>query len=202
MLEALLAWVEQGLDSEFGEKAREIVALANAHFLDQSTGAVAEFFGLDWNFVADDAGSIREPGHQFEWAYLLYQAERLLGGDHSVACKRLYDFASHYGVLEGRVLCSLGPAGNPIDMSSRLWAQTERLRTVVMRLSAARSHASGAAVTEFMESFYCVKQFLDQHSRRGLWHDRIAPDGSWVEEPVPASSLYHILTGLDPLLSL
>jgi len=27
----------------------------------------------------------------------------------------------------------------------------------------------------------------------GLWRDRMNPDGSFVEEPAPASSFYHIV---------
>jgi mannose-6-phosphate isomerase len=30
----------------------------------------------------------------------------------------------------------------------------------------------------------------------GLWRDRLNADGSWVEEPSPASSFYHIVCAL------
>jgi mannose-6-phosphate isomerase len=31
----------------------------------------------------------------------------------------------------------------------------------------------------------------------GLWRDRMLPDGSFVEEPSPASSFYHIICAIQ-----
>jgi mannose/cellobiose epimerase-like protein (N-acyl-D-glucosamine 2-epimerase family) len=33
----------------------------------------------------------------------------------------------------------------------------------------------------------------------GLWHDKMRPDGTFVIEPSPASSLYHIVCAIDLL---
>ena len=35
---------------------------------------------------------------------------------------------------------------------------------------------------------------------RGAWRDKLTPDGSWIEEPAPGSSLYHITSALAELI--
>ena len=32
-----------------------------------------------------------------------------------------------------------------------------------------------------------------------VWRDKLSADGSWVDEPSPASSLYHIIGAIDAL---
>ena len=36
--------------------------------------------------------------------------------------------------------------------------------------------------------------------RPGLWRDRMREDGGFVEEPAPASSLYHIVVAFTELM--
>ena len=35
--------------------------------------------------------------------------------------------------------------------------------------------------------------------QRGAWRDKLKPDGSWIDEPAPGSSLYHISCALIEL---
>jgi mannose-6-phosphate isomerase len=34
---------------------------------------------------------------------------------------------------------------------------------------------------------------------QGLWRDRLLPDGTFVDEPAPGSSLYHIISAVSAL---
>jgi mannose/cellobiose epimerase-like protein (N-acyl-D-glucosamine 2-epimerase family) len=34
---------------------------------------------------------------------------------------------------------------------------------------------------------------------RGLWRDKLLADGTWIDEPAPASSFYHIIDALRVL---
>jgi len=34
---------------------------------------------------------------------------------------------------------------------------------------------------------------------RGLWRDKLLDDGTWVDEPAPASSFYHVIDALRVL---
>ena len=191
LLEALLAWVALDGGDLFAERAAGIVRLAEAHLIDPATGAVGEYYELDWSFQQGVAGGVREQGHQFEWSFLLGHADALLGGDHAAMSAALYRFGATHGVdAERRVaIFSTDAKGRPLDVEARLWAQTERLR-------AAAVQGDAAAVDE---SLATLSRFCDVPVR-GLWLDRMRADGSLVEEAAPASSFYHIVTGLLPVI--
>ncbi|WP_066702242.1 AGE family epimerase/isomerase [Sphingobium amiense] len=195
LLEAMLAWVELGEGGLFREVAREIVDLATRHFIDAGTGAIGEFFDGDWQVCEGDLGALREPGHQFEWAYLLDQAASLLGMDLGGAVRRLYAFGTIHGVADGRVIAAVDAEGRIVDRSSRLWQQTERLRAA-LTVGAAISVRPEADVLESIAAF---RRFLLPGSP-GLWHDRLDAEGRAIVEAAPASSLYHIVTGLSYLI--
>lgn len=202
MLEAMLAWIDAGVRGDFEVVAREIVRLALDHLIDPETGAVGEYFDDGWNFAVD-GGHLREPGHQFEWAYLLNACESRLGGDHADAVRRLLRFGNGFGVIDGRAIFSVDAAGRAVDRRARLWAQTERLRTMTVLATAPdgpldepERQAASRAVDEsiaVLTKFTAVKV-------PGLWSDWLDEAGQLLAEPVPASSLYHIVTGLVPLI--
>jgi len=189
MLEALLAWAELAPESRMASVARDIVPLALAHMIDPATGAVGEYFDDRWAFRSGPDGAVREPGHQFEWAYLFGEAERVLGIAHPAAADRLYGFGARFGVQGGRALFALNADGGVIDGSSRLWAQSERLRTAAIRGEEA----------DALDAFATLREFLDG-PLPGLWRERMTVDGDWVAEPSPASSLYHIMTAFVALV--
>lgn len=199
MLEALLAWVEAGGGDRFSARAHDIVALACERLIDPATGAVGEYYDAAWQF-AETGGEIREPGHQFEWAYLLSEAGRVLGGDHRARSARLERFGTRHGVLDGRAIFSVDAAGAVIDGSSRLWAQTERLRTMLVLAPTMTTGDQAAAIDAAAESVATLRRFLDVPVA-GLWLDRIDAAGQMIDEPAPASSFYHIMTGLVPLIT-
>ncbi|MFG1266294.1 AGE family epimerase/isomerase [Xanthobacter aminoxidans] len=97
MLEANLAWVAAGVSEPFAAVARDIVALAARRLIDPETGAIGEYYDGDWRFASGPDGGVREPGHQFVWAYLLDWASPLLGVDRRVE-SHLYDFGSRFGI--------------------------------------------------------------------------------------------------------
>jgi mannose/cellobiose epimerase-like protein (N-acyl-D-glucosamine 2-epimerase family) len=72
---------------------------------------------------------------------------------------------------------------------SRLWPQTERLKAALCLHETSGNgdgylaHARAAA-----ESLW---RYLDAPTQ-GLWRDKLTPTNRFVEEPAPASSLYHI----------
>jgi len=198
LLEALLAWVEAGGGALFERHAHAVVDLACRQLIDPVTGAIGEFYDGDWGFHPSQ-GDVREPGHQYEWAYLLDRAGSVLGYDHASRCDRLHRFATQHGVVDGRVVFSLSADGSVLDPSSRLWAQTERLRTLLALAPRLTPDERPAALTGAAEAVGTLKCFLDV-PLRGSWVDRVDQDGRWIDEPAPASSFYHIVTGLVPLI--
>ena len=70
----------------------ELGTLFRGRFLDPQTGALAEFFTDDWARAPGEAGRLVEPGHQFEWAWILSNLQRLCGVDATYQVRALVDF--------------------------------------------------------------------------------------------------------------
>ena len=81
--------------------------------------------------------------------------------------------------------------GRPLDPVARLWPQTERIKAGL---------ALGADEGELADACRGMKLYLDT-APAGLWRDRLQPDGTWVDEPAPASSFYHIICALNELFA-
>ncbi|MFS8038155.1 AGE family epimerase/isomerase [Xanthobacter sp. AM11] len=197
LLEATLAWVSLGAGDPFAAVANDIVSLALQRLIDPRTGAVGEYYDGDWAFAPGPDGGTREPGHQFEWAYLMRQAELLLGRDTRQAAERLMVFGSTCGIDHARQVAvfALDPQGAVTDPTARLWAQTERLRTALVFGGA----EGGPWARDLAESLAATARYLDTPVP-GLWRDRLLADDTFVEEPAPASSLYHIVSAFSALL--
>ena len=72
LFEAALAGCEVCSDSSLWKPlSDEIAELALTSSSISKTGALREFFDEHWNPAAGRPGRIVEPGHQFEWAWLL-----------------------------------------------------------------------------------------------------------------------------------
>ncbi|MDP3799686.1 MAG: AGE family epimerase/isomerase [Polaromonas sp.] len=201
LLEALLAWVATGAEGNFRAAAMALCELATTRLIHPATGAVGEWFAAGWGPWGTPQERVYEPGHQFEWAYLLLQAETLLGIDARGKAVALEKFGRSFGIDAGRqvALFAVNEAGQPTDRRARLWAQTERLRTSL--LFAAEGHGNTAhSQAAVASSFSALTGFLAT-SVPGLWHEWQREDGEFEFAPAPASSLYHLMTGLGELIA-
>lgn len=188
-LEACLAWAEIDADPVWNATADDIVALAMSRFID-ANGALHEFFGADWRLADGVDGRIVEPGHQFEWAWLLERWARLRGRDDAhQAAVRLFGLGQT-GVDPRRGVATqqLLDDGSVHDDVARLWPQTEWIKAAVIL----GDPVSAVAAVD------ALKLYLDRPVA-GLWWDKCRPDGSFVDEPAPASSFYHIVCALAEL---
>ena len=185
LLEACLAWEALEPDSVWTAMADEIVGLARRHFIDPEGGFLREFFEADWRPASGEAGRQVEPGHQFEWAWLLTRWGRARGDDWSAgAAARLHD-AGLRGVdpSRGVALDELDDDFGVRSARARLWPQTERLKAaLILGREAPDGHAA--------EALKGLRLYLQPG---GLWRDKQEADGRFVDEPAPASSLYHIV---------
>jgi len=94
MLEAFLALYEASGDSSWLNEAARMHALFQRHFFDAEAGQLIEFFDRDWQEMPQDGKRLREPGHFFEWTWLLHRYAALTGDDGAVTAMRpLYDWA-------------------------------------------------------------------------------------------------------------
>lgn len=193
LFEAALAWKAVSADPGWGALADEICGIALKHFIDPRTGALAEVFDANWRSEPDATpGQAIEPGHQFEWAWLLLCQDASPGSATRQAAERLFDIGENHGVKGGVAINALSADFRIKDPAVRLWPQTERLKAAC-RLGALTgeerywSSALGAAQG--------LWRFLD-HGTPGLWYDKIDRRGVFVMEPAPASSFYHIICAI------
>jgi len=188
LLEACLAWEELGGASWRG-LADEIAELARARLVD-ARGVLHEFFDPAWTPLEREAGLV-EPGHQFEWAWLLSRwAERRGQADGAATARRLYR-SGLAGVDRDRnmAIAAVRPDGAPRDRAARLWAQAERLRAALHFREDEEALAAANGLRPFLDT-----------PRPGTWRERADGEGSFLAEPSPATSLYHLVGGLAPLL--
>ena len=181
LLEACLAWEALEPGGVWTTMADEIVGLARRHFIDPEGGFLREFFEADWSPAGGEAGRLVEPGHQFEWAWLLTRWGRARGDDWSAgAAHRLYEVGLRgVDAARGVAIDELDDAFKVRSARARLWPQTERLKAALILGEAA--HAA--------EALKGLRAYL---LPAGLWRDKQDGDGRFVDEPAPASSLYHI----------
>ena len=180
LFEALQAWAAVGADPGWRTLADRIAESALAKMIDPGTGALIELFDTYWRALPD---ADVEPGHQFEWGWLLIQHL----GDNAPA-RRLIEIGETLGVEQGVAIFSLDQQLQPRDRSARLWAQTERLH----------AHAAAGNWGGVLKGAAGLKRYLDVPVP-GLWRDRLLPDGTFVDEPAPGSSLYHIVSAVSAL---
>ncbi len=180
LFEAVQAWTRVSDDPAWGALADAIAASALARMIDPATGALCEQYAPDWTPRAD--GDV-EPGHQLEWGWLL-----LAHGSGGEAARRLVEIGESRGVERGVAIFSLGRDLAPRDRSARLWAQTERIH----------AHAVAGRWNDLAPAVEGLRRFLDVPVV-GTWRDRLLPDGTFVKEAAPASSLYHILSAVQAL---
>ena len=107
------------------------------------SGSLAEYFDGRWVRQSGAAGEIREPGHQFEWVWLLQQY--LHQDSHAPAPERLkqqalqlFDFGQRYGIegtgpLSGMAVDAVCADGRALVSSKLLWPQTEYIKARVAR---------------------------------------------------------------------
>jgi mannose/cellobiose epimerase-like protein (N-acyl-D-glucosamine 2-epimerase family) len=188
LLEAALAWIDVGGGSEWVTLADELGELAISHLIDPSTGMLHESFDYSWKPTADAAGRLIEPGHQFEWAWLLMRWGQRRADVREAAC-RLMEVAEQYGVRGGVAIYEIKNTTEVHDGSARLWAQTERLRAAAL---AARLFGDAKYWRRTAEAANSLLRYFATEVP-GLWYDRLSPEGEFKRETVTAGNLYHIV---------
>ena len=193
-LEALLEWRDISDNSLFEDLSDEIVTLFFNRFYCSTTGALAEFYAEDLTPLQGPKGTSTEPGHHFEWVYLLERYKNVTKRA-TPPFSPLYDFAHRYGVCrqEGLLWGEVSKTGQPIGSSVRLWPHTEW-----MKAEMARSDNSDLSL-RLNNAWMGLSRFLD-HPQSGLWHETFDHNNRvFIREPSPASSLYHIVLCIETL---
>jgi len=183
LLEASLAHYEVFHDAASLARIDTIGTLFERHMFDPASGAMVEEFNADWSRQSADR---IEPGHCYEWAFLLGEAERLTGRDTLSWRRRLIDYAERSGVISGLVVDQSGET----RPSFRLWPQLERLRAL------SHMHRPGVVLPVVFD--HIINAYLRPGPAHG-WIDRLDADLGPAATHVPASMIYHFMMTLAPI---
>jgi mannose/cellobiose epimerase-like protein (N-acyl-D-glucosamine 2-epimerase family) len=194
LLEAALAWSAIDDDAAWRGMADGLARLCLEKFIDPASGALREIFADDWSPAPGVDGRICEPGHHYEWAFLLDQWAQVTGRKRPEAVARLVAFADAHGIdrRRGVAVGAVLVDGTMHDPVARLWAQAERIRAYVAERRPDR---------ELLDATRGLQRFLAT-AIAGLWFDQLALDDRFVMEPARATQLYHIVGALAELESI
>jgi mannose/cellobiose epimerase-like protein (N-acyl-D-glucosamine 2-epimerase family) len=198
LLEAFHALAESTGEKRWLDHASAIVRLAREHLVDTETGTLGEYFTDDWKPAAGAAGMVCEPGHHFEWTWLLLHHWRLTGDvEARDLAEMLYSFAIRYGVDDG----STGPLaafdvfdrnGTVTASTKLLWPQTEAIKAFLARIEFLDDADAAERLDRHLASLF--RWFVAPET--GLWFNQLAKDGTPTQTVIPVRVLYHLLLAL------
>lgn len=177
------------------ERAEALLALFETKFTAGERGLLGEFFAPDWGPLPGDPSRVVEPGHQFEWVWLLHAYARARGEPVSASAERLYAYALTTLDVDGRAIQSAARGGAPVDASRRTWPQTEALKAHLAMLEARRDERYAAAACRSFDIL--MDEYLTED---GGWIDHFSADGAILSSSMPASTGYHVVLAFAELI--
>ena len=196
LLEGYIAAFEVTQDADYKATIQSLLALALAHFYDKKSKTLREFFNTDWQ-LHPTTGHLVEPGHHFEWVWLLYQANKILpNSDYTDLAQQLWLTASRHGLANnGGIYNQIdGNDYHPIDKEKRIWPITEYLKAItVMPIGKEEKIDRLEKALDFMQQHYLQPN--------GRWNEYLNADNTPKDFPLPGTSSYHIFLGLTEVIA-
>jgi mannose/cellobiose epimerase-like protein (N-acyl-D-glucosamine 2-epimerase family) len=194
LLEACLFAHEVWGGDDYAAMADELVALFYNYFFDKENAVVREFFNDDLS-IHEGEGHKIEPGHAFEWVWLLKKHQaRHKDTRHEDVTLALLKAANKYGwdEVHGGIYDTLAPTGEVIADTKRIWPFCEALKANVLMLESGPDRQSLKDRTRDMVNVFKDK-YIDE---RGFWTEWLTCDLSAVTDYMPATTPYHVYFGI------
>ncbi|AOK15892.1 N-acylglucosamine 2-epimerase [Burkholderia cepacia] len=185
LTEAWLAASDAFGDTAFDDALLRVAQAVESTFVDAGTGCIAEL-------PLGEPDNRFEPGHQFEWFYLVSAAgARLASTGLPQALDRAYAFAERHGIdsFTGGVCAAIDARGACIDATQRIWAQTEYLRALATRDPSPNSPTLARQIERFAAKFL--------HPRG--WYECKTAQGVVSRADMPSTTPYHLATAYAAL---
>jgi N-acylglucosamine 2-epimerase/mannose-6-phosphate isomerase len=193
-LEAMMIWYQATGEARFAEEAKSILKLFETHIHQAHSAVLLEDFDLEWRSPEHSDHRRVEPGHHFEWTWLLWQAKSLLGQDMMALVPPVFAFADRHGNSpDGLIYDDVLEDGRVLNTTHRTWVQTEALKGYIT-MSAYFAQDHDARIAQL------VSLILDRYLAApvpGTWTDQ--PLGVVPGAPCPASTLYHLFLSFAEL---
>jgi mannose/cellobiose epimerase-like protein (N-acyl-D-glucosamine 2-epimerase family) len=190
LLEAYLALERSAPGRGYLERASELIGVFTSRLFDARRGVLREHFAEDWSSHPDAAmADVVEPGHHFEWVWLLREYEQLSNTSLGESRDALYRVARTHGIAsDGLIYDELAGDTSVRTRSHRVWPHTEAIKAAVAR--AGDGDADALTFADMMARTL-RERFLDRPFSGG-WVDHISDTGTPLVDYVPASTLYHL----------
>ena len=198
LLEACHALAEVSGNGRWLDRADRLVELLRTRLIEPATGTLGEFFTADWQPAAGAAGALREPGHHFEWVWLLHHHARLTGRDDlSAIAERLHGFGQVHGIVrspEGWPLALDGVdrLGAPVAATRLLWPQTEAIKAEVARIE----FLGDVGARDRLDGHLSALFHYWLNAGTGLWVNQLDAANRPIPVALPVRVLYHLVLAL------
>ena len=190
LVEALIVLAHCRRSTRYLELATTIVDLYEFRIVDSDSGALREIFGPGWNVLASEAGQITEPGHQFEWVWILNEYEKAGGRKVDALTDKLFKFATSHGLAPetGLTYDQVLDNGQVAKGSFRSWPQTETLKALL----AMGERTGKFELNRIAQVVDNVFQYYLAHKPIGTWIDQLNSGREPTSTYIPSTTLYHI----------
>ncbi|AMB87350.1 N-acylglucosamine 2-epimerase [Pseudomonas agarici] len=179
LAEAFLATLSARDDARVQHDLITLTSALQKNFIDHQHGVMLEKpLGAVDNWF--------EPGHQFEWLFLLESSPLMRGTALHATMQRGFEYAERTGVdpRTGAVSAMLAIDGSAHDRTQRIWAQAEYLRALTMRVD------NSVRLRRQLQSLQ--QRFMHE----GGWHECLDATGVVSREDMPSTTPYHLATCL------
>lgn len=191
LLEGYIAAYNTTKNEDYKKALNLILPLIKERFYDKKTGTLREFFYSDWT-IESRIGHQVEPGHHFEWVWLLHEAYKITPDTKLTdLAQNLWITATRHGMaVNGGIYNQIdGDTYQAIDKAKRIWPITEYLKAIT---------AIPIERNEKVRRIESALSFLNDHyfQENGVWNEYLNEDNSPRNYPLPGTSSYHIFLGL------
>ncbi len=192
LFEACLFAADIWDDNIFKACASELAGLFFTYFYDGKQNQLCEWFNDDLT-PHEEKGHIVEPGHYYEWVWLLnkFDAKR-----YRLTCEHLLEWANTYGwdAEYGGIYDELTPEGDIISDTKRIWPFTEAIKANALMLPKFQPLVKQERKNRIAEM---VAIFKDKYIEdRGFWTERLNRDLSPLTDYMPGTTPYHVYFGI------
>lgn len=189
LLEATLALYDATGRKANLDRAADLVDLCMARFYRPDAGVIAEYLDANWRPLSLPV--LCEPGHLFEWVWLLRAYEDRCGRSVGPQATVLYDRACAMGFdAEGLIVDETTEDGRVTKADRRLWPHAEAVKAT------SAEHRTGRPGCR-PRTEAILGRILDRYcDTEGGWVDHLSPQGAPLVDHIPASSLYHLFSAV------
>jgi len=199
LFEALMVCYELTDEAIWLKRARAIYRLFETVLLRKNqtnNGYLGEFFTATWSTHHPLSRQV-DPGHHYEWIWLLHHYSKLTATDVSDHIATLEQFANQYGHNpNGLVRDEVLSDGTPLRSTSRLWCQTEYLKAQIALWENSHHHSYRDNIISAVERIF--DHYLTP-AKPGLWLDHLDEHGQALHHDAPASTFYHLFLAFSEL---